>query len=322
MSEISVTLASASPRETPAAPDRQLTVPTSRLLLAWAVLLGGLFGFWFCRPWMRPIEWVNLTLGVLWATSKFATLVCMPPDQRRRLGWCRFTAYLFWPGMQPSHFLPERTPAGSRPAPSVPGMLLNAVAACVFLWALPGLMPSDWPQSVRVVSGQIGYAFLFLFAFLDAWALLYRACGIGVEKLWHCPIASTSLADFWGRRWNRIFSGMLREVLFFPLARRLGAGLALFAVFLYSGLLHENFSVAARSGYGLPLVYFAIQGLAMWSESRRAFRSLLQRRPWLGRLWTAAVVLGPVPLLFPAGFCEQVMVPTLADLGVPGLAPR
>jgi len=246
----------------------------------------------------------------------------MPPDNRRRLSWGRFLAYLCWPGMQPGHFLPERTPTNSQLAPTVPGMLLNAVAAIVFLWIIPSLMPADWPQALRVLSADIGVVFLILFALFDAWALLFRACGLGVEKLWHCPLAATSLMDFWGQRWNRIFSGMLREVLFLPLARRLGSAVALFAVFLYSGLLHEGFSVGALSGFGLPMLYFVIQGLGTLLESRRAFRRLLHRRPWLGRLWTAAVVLGPVLLLLHEGYREQVLVPTLAGLGVPGLALR
>jgi alginate O-acetyltransferase complex protein AlgI len=303
----------------PARPIRQATVSTSRLVIAWTVLLGGMVGYWCLRPWCAAFPWVDGSWVVLWVTSKIATLVCMPPDNRRRLGWGRFTAYLFWPGMQPGHFLPERTPADSRPAPTVSGMLINALTAVLLLWILPALMPADWPRWLRILSGTVGNFFLIPFALFDAWALLYRACGVGVEKLWHCPIAATSLSDFWGQRWNRLFSGMLREVLFLPLTRRFGGTVALFAVFVYSGLMHEGFSVAALSGYGLPMLYFLIQGLALWLEGRRPFRRLLQRRRWLGRLWTAAVVLGPVLLLFHAGCREQVIAPALAGRGVPGL---
>jgi alginate O-acetyltransferase complex protein AlgI len=295
-------------------------VPAAPLLLAWIVLLGGLVGFWCCRPFFSPLAWAELTAAVLFVTSKVATLLCMPPDERRRLGWGRFVAYLFWPGMQPGHFLPERKPAEVKPAPTVAGLLVNAVAAVAFLWLIPALMPLDWPVALRLVSGVVGYSLLVLFALLDAWALLYRAGGIGVEKLWHCPIAATSLVDFWGQRWNRIFSGMFREVLFLPLARRVGAGFALFAVFLYSGLLHENFSVVGGTGYGLPMLYFIIQGAGTWLEGRwRSFRRTLQRRLWLGWLWTAVVVLGPCLLLWHEGARTAFIVPKLVSLGVPGV---
>jgi alginate O-acetyltransferase complex protein AlgI len=301
-------------------PPLRRTVPAARLATAWAVMLGCLVGYWLVRPlFSSTLAWTEGTAFVLFASSKLATLLCMPAAERRRLGWGRFAAYLFWPGMQPRHFLPERRPADARPAPTVAGMLLNAAAAALFLWVVPGLLPRDWPVSLRIASGLVGYAYLLLFALFDAWALVYRACGVGVEKLWHNPAASASLADFWGRRWNRIFSGMLREVLFLPLARRFGATAALFAVFLFSGLLHENFSVAAGSGYGLPLLYFAIQGAGTWLESRSALRSVFQRRPWLGRLWTMVVVLGPCPLLIHDGFLREYVAAKLVSLGVPGL---
>ena len=105
--------------------------------------------------------------------------------------------------------------------------------------------------------------------------LIFRWLGFGVEKCWHCPVAATSVAEFWGFRWNRIMSGLLREVLFVPLARRVGATLALLAVFLYSGLLHETPSFTVNAGYGGPTLYFLIQGAGVWVEGRRGFRRVL-----------------------------------------------
>jgi alginate O-acetyltransferase complex protein AlgI len=309
----------AAPKPTTAIPLQRRTVSAARLLVAWIVLLGGLVGFWLIRPSFPAPAWTDASLGVLFVTSKVATLLCLPAGDRRRLSWGRFAAYLFWPGMQPRHFLPERKPADVRPAPTVAGLLLNVVAAVGFLWIIPALMPPDWPVGLRFLSGMIGDVFLVIFVIFDAWALVYRACGVGVEKLWHCPVAATSLADFWGQRWNRIFSGMLREVLFLPLARRLGPSLALFAVFIYSGVMHENFSVGAGSGYGLPFLYFVIQGTATWLEGRCGFRGVFQRRPWLGWLWTAVVVVGPCLLLLHESFRSACVLPRLVSRGVPGL---
>jgi alginate O-acetyltransferase complex protein AlgI len=243
----------------------------------------------------------------------------MAPGERRRLSWGRFVAYLLWPGMQPSHFLPERTPTDSQIAPTLGGTLLNFATGATLLWVVPALTVEVWPFSLRVAVAFAGFLWIQVLGGCDALALQYRDCGIGVEKLWDCPIAATSLMDFWGRRWNRIFSGMLREILFLPLARRLGPTLALFAVFLYSGLLHENFSFGARSGYGGALLYFAIQGAATWLEGRRVCRRFLLRHAWLGRLWTAAVVLVPLPIMFHEGFRDEVLPPLLGLAGVPGV---
>src|SRR5262249_10368576 len=120
------------------------TVQAVRLAAAWAVMLGGLVGYWFVRPlFSSALAWTEGTAVVLFASSKLATLLWMPRAERRRLSWGRFAAYLFWPGMQPRHFLPERRPADARPAPTVAGMLLNAATAALLLWVVPGLMPGD-----------------------------------------------------------------------------------------------------------------------------------------------------------------------------------
>jgi hypothetical protein len=38
--------------------------------------------------------------------------------------------------------------------------------------------------------------------------------GFAVEKLWDFPISATTLGEFWGKRWNRIVSGMARDIIF------------------------------------------------------------------------------------------------------------
>jgi alginate O-acetyltransferase complex protein AlgI len=295
------------------------TVPLGRWALAWFVLLGGMIGFWLLRPWMDTMTFNNLQLLVLFTSSKFATLLCMPAPDRRALPWGRYVAYLTWPGMQPRLFLPTHSPDDASDPPTIRWTLLNLLAGVLLLWVVPLLLPTETPLVVRLWVGLVGFGFLFLFALMDAWALLYRSLGIGVGKLWVCPIAATSLNDFWGRRWNRIFSGMLREVLFLPLARRCGGWLAVFAVFLYSGLLHESTSVSAQSGYGGPMLYFLIQFVGVWLESPRWVQRFFQRWPVAGWLWTGLVMAVPLPLLLHPGFMDRVMLPSLVGLGVPGL---
>lgn len=304
------------------APAPQRSVASGRFILVWTLMLGSMIVFWCFRPFMTAVDWINASFSVLWTTSKVTTLIWMRPTDRRRLGWVRIVAYVFWPGMQPQHFLPERKPADARPAPSVRGLILNCIAAVLFLWIIPYLIPAHWPRGLLFASAITGYVFLTFFAVCDAWAMVFRACGIGVEKLWYCPLAATSLTDFWGHRWNRVFSGMLREVLFLPLARRCGPTIALIAVFIYSGLMHENFSVGAWSGFGLPTLYFLIQATGRFIEGRPSFRQQIRRRPWLGRLWTTTVVLAPVLLLLNEGIRERVLIPLVAQVGVPGLEVR
>src|SRR5262249_45473301 len=155
----------------------------------------------------------------------------------------------------------------------------------------------------------------------DLAAALYRQFGVPVEKLWDNPLAATSLADFWGNRWNRIFSGFARDMLVAPLARRLGPRRVGLVGFLFSGLLRQyTWSLPAGGGYGGPLLYFLVQWLGFQVESSRRGRRLFRGRPsLLGGLWTWTMVLLPLPLLIPPTFLKHVILPLLTTVGVPGL---
>jgi hypothetical protein len=181
-------------------------------------------------------------LAVLLVAWKIASLLCLPPDAWSRLTRLRLLAYCVWIGMQPRQFLKGQETAAGAPVPTVSGFALNVLAGVVLFWVVPRFLPAPTPWTVRFWIALVGSCFLFLIARFDFWTLIFRAMGFAVEKLWDCPVAATSLGDFWGRRWNRIVPGFLREVLFLPLARRVGSRAALFAVFLSSGLYHEIFS--------------------------------------------------------------------------------
>src|SRR5215213_44666 len=221
--------------------------------------------------------------------------------------------------MQPRQFLKGARASVDAPVPTVRGVLMNVVAGAALLLLAPRVLPAATPRAVRFWVALVGFGMLFLVARLDFWALIFRWMGFAVEKLWDCPVAATSLGDFWGRRWNRIVSGFLREVIFTPVARRAGAKAALLAVFLYSGLYHEMVSFLAGSGYGGPMLYFLLQYAGVAAESSGPGRKALRGRPWLGRAWTLAVVMTPVGLVLHRGFVEGYLVPMLAGAGVPGL---
>ncbi len=303
-------------RSPPATP---LPTPTRRFVLAWAVMVGGLVGFWCCRPWLGTRAFNLGQVAVLMLTWKIASLLCLPPGAWARFTRLRLLAYCVWTGMQPRQFIAGYRPAPDAPLPTVPGLLLNILTGVALLWLAPRLLPAATPRMIRFWIALIGVGFLELVARCDFWALIFRWMGFPVEKLWDCPIAATSLGDFWGRRWNRLVPGMLREVIFFPLARRAGARVALFAVFLYSGLYHEIISFMTGSGYGGPTLYFLVQFGGVAVENSRPARRWLRGHPWLSRGWTWAVVILPVGLIVQPSLVEGYLIPTFAKLGVPGL---
>lgn len=130
-----------------------------------------------------------------------------------------------------------------------------------------------------------------------------RSLGFAAERLFRAPWRARSLAEFWGRRWNLGFAEMCAITVFRPLSRRHGRTVASAMAFLLSGLLHEvAITLPVRAGLGLPTLYFVVQALAVTVEERLRFTS---------RVWTAVVLLAPLPLLFPAPFVRAIVAPLL-----------
>jgi Membrane bound O-acyl transferase family len=300
-------------------PATDLPAPLRRFALAWGVMVGGLVGFWCLRPWLSTSAFNVGQFVVLGATCKIASLLCLPTEAWGRFTPLRFLAYCVFIGMQPRQFLIGQRTAANAPIPTLAGIIGNAFIGAALLWLVPRVLPAGTPWTFRFWIAIAGFCFLFLFARFDFHALIFRAMGFAVEKLWDCPIAATTLGDFWGRRWNRIVPGFLREVVFLPVSRRAGAKVALLAVFLYSGLYHESFSFMANSGYGGPALYFMLQCFGVASENTRRMGRLLRGRLWLARAWTFAVVFLPVGLFLHPGLVDGYLVPMLVLVGVPGL---
>ena len=307
------------PHALPVQPTTRLRSVPQRIVLAWVVMIVGLVGFWCCRPFLGTRAFNYGQLVVLMITWKIASLLCLPQRSWARFTPLRFLAYCVWIGVQPRQFLAGERTAANAPIPTVYGFLLNVVTGLVLFSLVPRFLPAATPWAIRFWIALVGFCFLFLIARFDFWALGFRALGFAVEKLWDCPIAATSLGDFWGKRWNRIVPGFLREVIFLPVARLAGAKVALVSVFLYSGLYHEGVSFMARSGYGGPTLYFLLQCLGVALENTRPARRLFRGRLWLARVWTFAVVVLPVGLFLHPGIVDGYLVPMLVASGVPGL---
>lgn len=222
-----------------------------------------------------------------------------------RAGWGRSVAYLLaWTGMDAAAFLdPQRV--APRPAPGewVRSFSVMAIGAAL-IWAICPLLPMRHPLLV----GWVGMLGLILMLHFGAFALIsvaWRRMGIDAQPLMNRPLSATSLADFWGRRWNTAFHALAQRLVFRPTLRIAGVRGAVLATFIASGLIHDLvISVPARGGYGLPTVYFIVQGLGV----------LVERSAGRGRGLTILLALGPVFLLFHPPFVLRVIVPFLAAI--------
>jgi alginate O-acetyltransferase complex protein AlgI len=253
----------------------------------------------------------GLWAGLKWATLVAAWRVGLRPSVRRV-----FAYMLAWPNTDALSFLNQAE------VPDRPGVrdwfsgFANTFLGIVLLYTGVRLTYRVSPQLSGWI-GMIGLVFILHFGIFKLLALAWRHAGTNATLLMRCPIASRSLAEFWGRRWNTGFSGPARSLLHAPLAKRIGPSLATMCVFLVSGLVHESvISLPAGGGYGLPTAYFLLQAVGLQIERSRVGRRLGLGRGFRG--WAFALLMmaaGPALLLFHPFFVREVILPFLAAIG-------
>jgi len=192
---------------------------------------------------------------------------------------------------------------------------VTKMALGVFLVFLAVLfVEHDW-----MVAGWIdmtGIVFTLHFGLFHLLSVVWRRVNCDARPIMNAPILATSLSDFWSRRWNLAFRDLAHTYVFRRFVGQLGIVGATMAVFVVSGVVHDvAISGPAGGGYGLPTLYFVIQGVSVLFERSRIGKRIGTRNGMIGRLFCVAVVQGPVCLLFHAPFVERVVVPMLTAMG-------
>ena len=259
----------------------------------------------------RPLPgWIYMWLlaGSVFAGCKWLVLA----DAVRR-GVCgsvgpRMEFLLGWPGMDAVTFLsdvvPSRAP-GSEWFMAVGKLCTGLLLYFVVARRAGGELSQGW-------IGMIGIIFILHFGGFHLLALAWRSCGVPAQPIMRNPVSATSLGEFWGRRWNVAFNDIAERFVFRPLVRRVGAAWANLAAFGFSGLLHDLvISVPARGGYGLPTLYFLLQGCGVLFERSGTGRRLGLRRGWRGWIFTMVVTAGPAFWLFHPAFVRHIIVPMM-----------
>jgi len=184
-------------------------------------------------------------------------------------------------------------------------------AGIALLFGCARLVPEDLPL-LRGWIGLLGLILVLHFGSFELIALGWRALGVDAEPIMQSPIASRSLSEFWGKRWNLGFRQLSYDFIFQPLHRVLGVAGATMVVFLFSGLIHESvISLPARGGYGLPTGYFLLQGFGVILERSRLGKGLALQRGFSGWAFMAIMTAGPAFWLFHPPFVMRVALPFL-----------
>ncbi len=286
------------------------TASRSRELLAWAPLavlpaialaLGSALPAWLLM-WSLAF---SVYAGLKWLT--FADRV--PTDETLSL---RAFGYLFlWPGMDAPAFFSRRRPV-SAPTRAEWIFAVAKIAFGIMLLNLAIANLSSTPLAAAWV-GLVGLTFILHFGLFDLLSLSWRLAGVDAQPIMRAPINAQSLGEFWSDRWNLAFRDLAHVYIFRPLAARIGVLAATMATFLVSGLIHDFvISIPAGGGYGLPTLYFVLQGCGVCFERTRLARRLGLGRGETGWFYCLALTTLPVCLLFHSMFIDRVVIPMLS----------
>ncbi len=265
--------------------------------------------------WPVPGDWPRW--GVMWAVALSVFFACKGLTCWRGIGQSvllgrRIGYLLTWPGMNPAEFFD----LAARPArPPLGQWLLAAGNVALGLWLVRLAAGLPEPMQVGWV-GIVGVVLVLHFGLFQLLAYCWRSAAVDARPIMDWPIAARTLSDFWDRRWNRAFHDLARRFVFRPLVPRIGAAAALWVAFLASGLVHDLvISLPAGGGYGLPTLYFLIQAAGLLAERNSVARRFQFAFGAGGRMFAAAVVLLPLPLLFHGPFITRVAAPLVQAIG-------
>ena len=133
--------------------------------------------------------------------------------------------------------------------------------------------------------------------------------GISAPSLMRSPILSTSIGEFWTKRWNVASSELVFRLFFFRPIARYDTTLALFVAFFASAVGHALLALMAMGRLNLAIacgVFFLVQPLLILAERR------MKVRRWptsAARAWTLTALAITSPL-FVEPFI-QLIVPSL-----------
>jgi hypothetical protein len=257
----------------------------------------------------------------MWALSIFIFFECKfftwmasnTPLNLRSLAYC-----FAWPGLNAQAFLTSSKSKEST---------FDELCFAIFKWIIGLIL---FFRITRLVSdpyisgwvGMIGIVMILHFGFFHALSCFWRNLGINAEPLMNWPICSSSLSDFWGKRWNTAFRDLTHRFLFRPLLKKTTPAKALMLCFAFSGVIHAVVISLPAKGYSYntlfkvfqmtgPYFYFIIQGLGILLENN------LKRylSGWRNRVYAGLFLIFPLPLLFHRPFVLSIIIPFMRTMG-------
>ncbi|BBH20411.1 hypothetical protein Back11_17560 [Paenibacillus baekrokdamisoli] len=296
------------------------SLPLKRVL-AWGMTIGSLTFIDHILLY-EPVGFRMLAIiGALLFGMKSVIYVEYSIRAGARLSVRRWIAFHLWVGMRPYLFAKRRTTpykdAKKYMVLGVKRLILGLIliAMSSLLWRVS--MDLAWNPRYSLIGTTalllVGLSFTMHFGLFNLLTGIWRQAGFDCQQLFRNPLLSRSLNEFWSRRWNLAFSEMTTLGVYRPLAAVVGKNSAVFLAFIFSGVLHElAISLPVRSGFGWPMLYFLLHGIAMLLETALSRIGLpISKWPWLGRAWTMAWLILPITILFHPTFLKEIVWPII-----------
>lgn len=255
---------------------------------------------------MNHLDWPRWVLMWVIALALFlgakaltwSQIPCSKRTWERSLGY-----WLGWPGMDAQTFFSEKANNLAPPWSEWKLVGLKILGGGLLFWVIAPGVADPWGRGWL---GMIGLVLLLHFGIFHGLSCVWRARGIAAAPLMNHPLATRSLGEFWGRRWNTAFRDLAYRFIFRPFSPRIGPYWTLTLIFFLSGLVHELvITVPAGAGYGGPTIFFTLQGAGL----------AIERRWGKSRWFTGVVLLAPLVALFPPPFVQTIVLPMMEALG-------
>jgi len=258
-------------------------------------------------------------LGLIVTTFTCMKVIAAVNDYKDKvfgLTFIQWSAFAIgWMGMRAQPFEKLGSPPLPNAWPMIRFGLSRVIAGLILVFAAHQVVLLHLSPTLNYVAVTalllIGLSLILHFGLLSISAGMWRLSGVNTYYLFKSPAKATSLNEFWSKRWNIAFSEMTSIAIFRPLINKTGPAVALMLAFAFSGLLHEvALSVPVNSGYGLPTLYFIIQGgLVLFEKVMISRRIMFLKNTAIAHIWTLFWVIVPMPLLFHTQFIKQVVWP-------------
>lgn len=212
----------------------------------------------------------------------------------------------------------KKNPSPKMPEKGQASLVNYAIKALLLALVVRVYEYSDFIHPKVLLALYCFHIYFFLELILAVMATLARALlGLELEPQFNEPYLSSSLQDFWGKRWNLMVTSILRPTVYEPtlnfskyvVGRKWAPIPAVMASFMVSALMHELlFYYLGRLTPNWKITgFFTLHGVCLTTE-------IILKKAVAGRWQLPRLVSGALTVVFVFSTCFWLFMPQLLRL--------